>query len=153
MFRRYRGVRPLNMEQMALLQQANQLMLDGKPGEAGPRFVQLARQMQATRRPRRAANLFARAANAFVDSHDEQAALTQARSALSLGLQHQMVQRTPVFFANITRKMNDKGMKSAAGALQQEFGAQIASKPPAPPQESQPRRGLLPTICLNTAVA
>jgi hypothetical protein len=147
MFRRYSGRRPLNIDQISLLRQANQLMSDGKPAQAAPLFVQLGRQMQATRRPRRAANLFARAANAFIDSHDEQAALTQARLALSLGLQYQMVQRTPVFFANITRKMDGIGMKSAAEALQREFGPRIASKPTVPPQESQPKRGLLPTIC------
>jgi hypothetical protein len=93
----------LNSEQMTLLVKANQLLADGKPAEAAPLFTQLAMALETQQHPRRAANLYARAAHAFADSHDEQGTLAQARKALTLFLQYQMTQRAPVFFANILR--------------------------------------------------
>ena len=139
--------RPLTAGQIALLARANKLMLDGKPSEAGPLFAQLAKDLQSSNHPRRAANLYARAAHAFADCHDEQAALGLARTALSLFIQFKMAQRAPVFYANITQKMSNKGMKSAADTLQREFGAQIALPPSELEQGKHPQRGLLPTSC------
>ena len=149
MFRRNPGFQneSLTADQIAILAKANRLMLDSQPAEAGPLFAQLANTMQASHHPRRAANLYARAAHAYADGHNEPAALGHARTALSLFIQFKMAQRTPVFFANITQKMNNKGMKPAADALQREFGAQIASRPSQPQPGRARRRGLLPTSC------
>src|SRR5450759_1587975 len=99
--------RPLGAEQLALLQQANQLMTNGNAGQAAPLFAQLAAQMEASNHPRRAANLHARAAHAFADNQAGQMALGQARSALNLFITNQMTLRTPMFYANITRKLNN----------------------------------------------
>jgi hypothetical protein len=43
--------RPLAADQIALLAKANELMLEGKPSEAGPLFVQLAKNMQSSNHP------------------------------------------------------------------------------------------------------
>ena len=139
---------PLSPELLASLQQANRLMANGKPAEAAPLFAQLAAQMEATRHPGRAANLHARAAHAFADAQAGQAALGQARSALNLFMASQMVMRTPVFYANITRKLKNKGMLVAAKSLQQEYGGRIGAAP-AQPAASAPakHRGSLPTSC------
>ena len=61
-------------------------------------------------------------------------------------IQYRMINRTPVFFANITRKFNNKGMKNSAGALQNEFGNRVGPMPPQPAQGSA-KRGVLPTNC------
>ena len=134
----------LGAAQLATLSEANQLMTNHKPAEAAPLFAQLAGDLQASKHPRRAANLYARAAHAFADAKDGPAALAHARAALDLFLLHGMVYRAPMFYANITRKLNNNQMKAAAAHLQQDYGAKIADLPAAP--ASAPR-GLLPTNC------
>jgi hypothetical protein len=116
---------PLGAEQLALLQQANQLMTNGNAGQAAPLFAQLAAQMEASNHPRRAANLHARAAHAFADSQAGQMALGQARSALNLFISNGMGLRAPTFFSNITRKMGNHGMANAASTLQQEYAGRL----------------------------
>jgi len=149
MFRRFRNPafqpNPLPPAQMQTLSRANQLLANGQPLQAAPLFAELADQLQASNHPRRAANLHAQAAHAFADGQDGPNALAQARLALSLFLQYQMVRRTPVFYANITRKLNAKGMKDAADALMNEFGSKVGSTPAAiaPPAG----HGRLPTNC------
>jgi hypothetical protein len=145
---------PLGAQQLAVLQQANQLMANNQPAVAAPLFAQLAAQMEAANHPRRAANLHARAAHAFADSQAGQAALGQARSALNLFISSGMVARTPVFFANITRKLNNHGMQNAAHALQQEYGGRLQAGPlrrrqgaVAGAAPAAPRHGSLPTSC------
>jgi hypothetical protein len=138
---------PLTADQLAILVKANQLMAAGKPLDAGSLFAGVADAMQRSNHPRRAANLYARAAHAFTDGNNEQTALGYARTALALFTQFKMVGRIPTFFTNITRKMTAKGMKAAATALQQEYGAQIAAQPVESQQEIRPPRGLLPTNC------
>ncbi len=149
---------PLGPQQLATLQQANQLMANSQPAAAAPLFAQLAAQMEAANHPRRAANLHARAAHAFADAQAGQAALGQARSALNLFISNGMAMRTPVFFANITRKLSNHGMQNAARALEQEYGGRLHAGPPqrrfgaqagaAPAPQPQPRRrGTLPTSC------
>ena len=149
MFRRLRNqaqqANPLTPAQLQALNRANQLMAGGQPGQAAPLFAGLAGEMETANHPRRAANLHAQAAHAFADSQQEQRALNQARAALTLFIQYQMVQRTPVFYANITRKLNANGMKNAAGALALEFGKQVGSLPA--PVPTAPGRGQLPTNC------
>ena len=85
--------------------------------------------METSNHPRRAANLHAQAAHAYADGKDEQDVLAQARRALSLFIQYQMVQRTPVFYANITRKLTNHGMKNSAEALAKEFGPLVGAMP------------------------
>ena len=149
MFRRFRNPAgnpaPLNPSQLQAMNQANQLVASGQPILAAPIFAQLAKNMETGNHPRRAANLHAQAAHAYTDGKDQQDALAQARQALSLFIQYQMVQRTPVFFANITRKFTNKGMKNAAEALAKEFGPLVTGMP-APAPVATPR-GSLPTSC------
>ena len=149
MFRRFRNpamnAAALSPAQLQTMNQANQLVASGQPILAAPLFAQVASGLEASNHPRRAANLHAQAAHAYADGQDEQDALAQARRALSLFIQYQMVQRTPVFYANITRKLTNKGMKNSAEALAKEFGPVVGGMP-APVQVVSPR-GSLPTNC------
>lgn len=149
MLRRFRNtnpvLNPMNDAQMAMLVRANQLVTNNQPGQAAPLFASLAVQMENSNHPRRAANLHARAAHAYADSQDEALALAHAQSALRLFIRWQMTARTPVFYANITRKMNARGMPSAVAALQKEFGAAAVGAPAAQPTPQ--RHGSLPTAC------
>jgi hypothetical protein len=138
---------PLGPAQLAMLQQANQLLASGQAAQAAPLFAQLAAQTESAQHPRRAANLHAQAAHAFADSRAGQAALGQARSALNLFIQNQMTPRTPVFYANITRKLRNKGMAVAAQSLEQEYGSRIGALPAQPKAATPKRRGALPTSC------
>ncbi len=150
MFRRLRNPvtqsNPLAPEMMQTLNQANRLEANGQPGQAAPLFSQVADEMEAANHPRRSANLHAQAAHAFADSRNPQAALAQARLALNLFIQNKMVRRTPVFYANITRKLNNHGMPKAAQALTQEFGERVGPMPAQLPQAAG-RGGSLPTNC------
>jgi hypothetical protein len=137
---------PLNAPQIEVLAKANQLVQVGKPGEAAPLFAQLARDLDSTH-PRRAAILHASAAHTYADSADPNLALTQARAALTMFTQYKMMLRAPRFYSNILRKFNDKGMKDAANAIQNEFGGQIGSLPAQAPAMKQAKRGSLPTNC------
>lgn len=150
MFRRFRNP-PLNSPalgpaQMELLHQANQYLSNGQPGQAAPLFARLAGALEAEKHPRRAANLHAQAANAYADSQAEQSALAHARSALTLFIQYQMVGRTPVFYANITRKLTLRGMKASADALVREFGPVVGGLP-VPLQPPAARKTKLPASC------
>jgi hypothetical protein len=132
---------PLDPPHRQVQIQARELVAQGKFGQAAPLFAKLA-EVQSSDHPRRAANLHAQAAHAFADSQQEPAALLQARAALRLFLKYKMLQRTPVFYANIIRKLNKKGMKNAADALISEFGTQITAIPSA-----EQKHGILPTTC------
>jgi hypothetical protein len=57
--------------EMAQLQNANRLMASGQPEKAAPIFLQLARELQTTQHPRKAANLHAQASHAFADAREE----------------------------------------------------------------------------------
>lgn len=151
--------RPLGADQLAVLQQANQLMTSGNAAQAAPLFAQLAAQMEASGHPRRAANLHARAAHAFADNQAGQMALGQARSALNLFISNGMGLRAPTFFSNITRKMGNHGMTNAASALQQEYAGRLrggaglglrrrqGGPGRAAAAPAAPVRGTLPTSC------
>ncbi|MGA2112963.1 MAG: hypothetical protein ABSG98_12595 [Anaerolineales bacterium] len=109
-------------------------------------FAKLAQELEAANHPRWAANMHALASHAYADSQNEQPSLDQARAALKLFLQYQMLRRAPVFYGNITRKMVKRGLGHAAEVLKAEFGNQIGSMPvPAPPVSAQSAR--LPTNC------
>jgi hypothetical protein len=135
---------PLDPPQRQIQIQANQLVAHGKPGQAAHLFAQLAEVESPN--PQRAANLHAQAALAFANDQQGPAALLQARLALHLFFKQHMNQRAPVFYANITRTLNNKGLNPAAEALANEFGAQIAALPPAAPSPAQ-KHALLPTNC------
>ncbi len=147
MFRRRPAMRNdvLSASQIEVLGKANQLAANNNPTDAAPLFAELARQLDVPH-PRRAANLHARAAHTYAEAGNEQLALAQSRAALTMFIQYRMVNRTPVFFANITRKFNNKGMKNSASALQNEFGTRVGPLPPQPAQ-GPARRGVLPTNC------
>ena len=150
MFRRLRNPNrgaALDDEQLKDLAAANQLMESGKPAEAAPLFATIAAWLEKPR-PRRAANIHARAAHAYADTAQEQPALAQARSALRMFIQYNMIERTPVFYTNIRRKFTHKNMPAAAAALQQEFRLQdlpdqAVSAAPAPAHQ----HGHLPGVC------
>jgi hypothetical protein len=140
---------PLTTAQIEVLAKANQMAVAGNSAGAAPLFAEVARELDSPH-PRRAANLHARAAHAYADANRPQLALEQARAGLNMFIQYSIVDRAPVFYANITRKLNNKGMKGAATAIQNEFGSKIASLPPQPPQspgQAPARRGVLPTNC------
>lgn len=148
MFRRNRMAMQNNVlsaSQIEVLAKANQMVANGNSAGAAPLYTELARELDGNR-PRPAANLHARAAHAYADSGNEQLALAEARAALTMFIQYRMINRTPVFFANITRKFNNKGMKNSASALQNEFGNRVGPMPPQPAQGSV-KRGVLPTNC------
>jgi len=147
-FRRRNGVGfRLGPGQIQILSQANRLIAEGHPGEAAQLFANLAQQMEATNHPRRAANFHAQAAHAYADDQDEGNVLVQARRALTLFLQYQMVQRSPRFFANIERKLRARNMPNAADTLQTEFGQQVGSLPQPPAQPQVPGQQRLPPTC------
>ncbi len=152
MFRRIRRAgfqpNPINPNQMQSLAGADQLVANGHPGQAAPLFASLANELETNAHPRRAANLHAQAAHAYADNQDEQSALDQARRALTLFIQNQMVNRTPVFYANILRKFTNKGMKSAVNSITAEFGSKIGPMP-AQPTSGDSHLGQLPTNCLK----
>lgn len=140
---------PLDARQIQTLAQANRLLQSGQFAQAAPLFAQVAREMEASFHPRRAANLHAQAAHAFADSNNQQAALEHSRAALTLFIQNQMVDRIPMFYENITRKMLAHNMKSAVDVLQHEFGAQVGSIPVQPVAPAMPvsQARSLPTNC------
>ncbi len=139
---------PLTVAQIEVLAKANQMAGAGNPAGAAPLFAEVARELDAPR-PRQAANLHARAAHAYADASRPQLALEQARAALNMFIQYQMAERTPVFYANITRKFSNKGMTGAATAIQNEFGGKVGSLPAQSQGPARPaaRRGVLPTNC------
>ncbi len=141
--RRLFRANPLAAEQLAILVQANQLLAQGRPLEAAPRFAQVAQAMQSSGHPRRAANLYARAAHAYADGDDGANALANAKEALQLFNQANMPSRLATFYANITRKMSSHGMTTAVDELERGYGSRMA--PPAVP----PHRlhAVLPTNC------
>ncbi len=132
---------------MQELRQANELMAAGRPHDAAQIVAQIAQQVQARGQPRRAAALHALAAHGFAESRDEQAALDQARTALSQALQLGMMQRASVFYGNIERRLRAQGLNGAADTLQKEFGATI--KPLASQESSTASHPPLPAKCPN----
>lgn len=143
---------PLDPPHRQVQVEANHLTAQGKPGQAAPLFAKLA-EVEKANHPRRAANLHAQAAHAFADSQQGPAALLQARAALRLFLKYQMIERAPVFFANITRKLNNKGMKNAADALVGEFGSRIAALPVVVTTTAAQKHGIPPTNCPQCGAA
>ncbi len=152
MFRRKRrlnaaGLPPSMLQQLI---QANQLIASGQTQPAAPLFTAIAANLLATNHPRRAANCYAQAAHAYADSHQPDQAVIQAKNALNLFIQYQMVERTPRFFVNITHKLRQHGMIEAAASLESDFRQQALSltKPTLDPEEgNRNHRSRLPPAC------
>jgi hypothetical protein len=154
MFRRIRRQieGALNPIQMQMLTRANQLANQGNPQQAAVLYSSLAAELQASNHPRRAANLFAQAAHAFADSRQADQAVAQAKTALNLFIQYQMVERAPRFFGNIVAKLRHNGMVPAANLLEQTYGHRFQGMPegnPAigPEPAANESHGRLPAAC------
>jgi ATP/maltotriose-dependent transcriptional regulator MalT len=137
---------------MQALMQANRLANNGKLNEAGAEFARLADEL-AEARPRQAANLHAAAAHAFVCAGAAEQALQHAAQAMQMFQQYRMLQRFPVFFANIIREMQDHGMPVAAQQLEDEFGVDAQQAQPVPAAGADEMRGTLPAACPHCGAA
>jgi len=133
----------LSPSEQQRLDEARRLFEEGKPGKAAPLFARLAEVLISNRQPKRAASLHAQAAQAFAESRNETAALTQARAALNLFLQYKMVDRIPFFYASVTRELTKRGMGNAAETLAKEFEARL----PQSSSVTQPAAIRLPANC------
>lgn len=148
---RLAGIRR-NLAPMQALMQANRLANNGKLNEAGAEFARLAEELAETR-PRQAANLHAAAAHAFMGAGAAEQALQHAVQALQMFQQYRMLQRFPVFFANITREMQNHGMPAAVQQLESEFGVEVQQTQPVPAAGTDERRVTLPAVCPHCGAA
>jgi hypothetical protein len=141
MFRRNRPMRPLRAArqmrrfvrrsgslQSALVEtlgRANHLLEQGKFREAASLFAQLAQSAQMAGHPRKAANLYAQAALAFIDANADAETLNHARKALDFFVELAMDERAANFYSSITSKLRAKNKASIAETLEHEFGGKI----------------------------
>ncbi|MBI5034210.1 MAG: hypothetical protein HZB51_27125 [Chloroflexi bacterium] len=116
------GANPIVLQAVA---RANQLIANGKPEQAAQIFERLAQEAEQRGLVKPAANAHAQAAHAYTAAKNEQAALTHSRTALNQFLQLNLLERTPQFFVNITKRMRDNGWAAAADTLQKEFGDKV----------------------------
>jgi hypothetical protein len=128
------------------LEEANYFLENNKPAQAAPIFAKLAEVLESAKQPKRAANLHSQAALAFARSRNE-AALMQARVALTLLLQYKLDQQASAFYKDLLRELTKRGMQSAAEALTREFGDKIPQPVPLDPRAAQLSR--LPSNCPN----
>ncbi len=123
----YAQLRPSEQQR---LDEANQLYEDGKAGQAAPLFARIAEVLTANRQAQRAANLHAQAAQAYAESNNESAALTQSRSALNIFLKLNVEKRTQYFYTSIRKELTKRGMNQAAETLAKEFAARVSRQRP-----------------------
>jgi hypothetical protein len=128
------------------LEEANYFFENNKPAQAAPIFAKLAEVLKAAGQPKRAANLHSQAAMAFARSRNE-AALIQARAALTLLLQYKFDQQASAFYKNLMGELTKRGMQSATEALTREFGDKVSQHLPHDPHAAQLSR--LPSNCPN----
>jgi hypothetical protein len=128
------------------LEEANFYLENNKPAQAAPIFAKLAEVLESAKQPKRAANLHSQAAIAFARSRNE-AALLQARAALSMFLQYQLEQQAAAFYKDLMREFTRRGMKIAAEVLSKEFGERIPQPLALDPRAAQLNR--LPSNCPN----
>lgn len=126
------------------LEEANYFLENNKPAQAAPIFAKLAEVLKSAKQPKRAANLHLKAALAFARSRNE-AALMQARAALSLLLQYKLDQQASVFYNELMHELNKRGMKSTRDMLASEFSAKILQS--TPPISHTAQRKNLPRNC------
>lgn len=112
------------------LEEANFLLENNRPAQAAPIFAKLAEVLESARQPKRAANLHSQAAIAFARSRNE-AALLQARAALSMLAQYRLDSQAAALYKDLMREFTKRGMNAAAEALSNEFG-ETASQSIAP---------------------
>jgi hypothetical protein len=129
------------------INQALQMLESGQPAQAAEVFSRIAQELEASHQPRRAANLHAQAAYAFIDAKDVASAQAQSITALGLFLEHHMLIRARQFYNNIRRNFQSQGMAEAAEALQEAYTPQIESLPEQPNTPSKPSLGRLPVAC------
>ena len=128
------------------LEEANYYFENNKPAQAAPIFAKLAEVLRSANQPKRAANLHSQAALAFAKSRNE-AALIQARSALTLLLQYKLDQQASAFYKDLMRELTKRGMKSAAEALTREFSDKVLQ--PVPLNTHTAQLSHLPSNCPN----
>ena len=128
------------------LEEANFFLENNKPAQAAPIFAKLAEVLESAKQPKRAANLHSQAAIAFARSRNE-AALLQARAALSLLLQYKLGPQAGAFYKDLMREFTRRGMKTAAEALSKEFGERIQE--PVAPDSRAALLNRLPSNCPN----
>ena len=138
---------PLVLQAVA---RANQLMADGKPGDAAQIFERLAQEAEQRGRTKPAANAHAQAAHAYTAAKNEPAAMTQARAALTEFIQLGMNQRAANFYNNAIQTARVNGWASSANALQKEFGDKVKSLGTQVNLGST-QRGRLPSKCPHCA--
>jgi hypothetical protein len=146
-FGRNARARRLARHRNPAIDHALQLLQKGQSGEAAKEFSQIAQELEASNHPRRAANLHAQAAHAFIDAKEAASAQAQSSAALRLFLDHHMRLRAGQFYANITRKLRSQGMAAVAETLQNEFGSGIGSIPEPQTTPPKPPAGHLPVAC------
>ena len=129
------------------LEEANFYLENNKPAQAAPIFAKLAEVLESAKQPKRAANLHSQAAIAFARSRNE-AALLQARAALSLLLQYKLDQQAAAFYKDLMREFSKRSMKTAAEVLTKEFGERFASQA-IPPDSHAAQWNRLPSNCPN----
>jgi hypothetical protein len=128
------------------LEEANYFLENNKPAQAAPIFAKLAEVLESAKQPKRAANLHSQAALAFARSRNE-AAVMQARAALSLLLQYKLDQQASAFYKDLVGELTKRGMQAAAEALTREFGDKVSQALPHDTRASQLSR--LPGNCPN----
>lgn len=128
------------------LEEANSLLENNKPAQAAPIFAKLAEVLRSANQPKRAAALHSQAALAFARSRNE-AALTQARAALTLLLQYDLVPQASALYKDLMGELTRRGMKSAAETLTREFGDKVPQSTPLDSRAEQLSR--LPSNCPN----
>jgi hypothetical protein len=128
------------------LEEANFYLENNKPAQAAPIFAKLAEVLESAKQPKRAANLHSQAAIAFARSRNE-AALLQARAALSLLLQYKLDSQAAAFYKDLMHEFTKRGMKTAAEALSKEFGDRIPQPIALDSRAAQLNR--LPSNCPN----
>jgi hypothetical protein len=128
------------------LEEANFYLENNKPAQAAPIFAKLAEVLESAKQPKRAANLHSQAAIAFARSRNE-AALLQARAALSLLLQYKLNPQAAAFYKDLMGEFIKRGMKTAAEALSKEFGDRVPQSISLDSHTAQLNR--LPSNCPN----
>jgi hypothetical protein len=129
------------------INQALQLLSEGRSDQAAEIFSRIAQELEASNQPRRAANLHAQAALAFADAKDAASAQSQSRAAMKLFLGHHMHLRAEQFYGNITHKLRSQGMAAAVEAMESEFGSGFGTAPEPQFTPPKPPVGRLPVTC------
>ncbi len=115
----------LNRRLLQAMSRANQMLANGQAVEAAEMLTDLAQRLEQGGFPRRAANMHALAARAWMEAKRDTEALAQARAALSQFLQLNMPRRAAAFYQNAIQQAQNRGMQKAADTLKQEFEAKI----------------------------